>query len=192
MRQRGFSLPELLIAIAILLLGFAIALPRFKAFTVDANLVAAADRFKVEFRKARSMAIRSGVYTAIRFEEGPRGRPMFSVYRDGNYNGVRSADIRTGRDQRIVGPLRLDAGLGGVRVAIHPGTPEPPPGRGTLDPSDPIRFGRANMLSFSPIGTATAGTFYLAGDGGQAGVRVTPASSRVRVLLYRHGRWSIR
>ena len=45
-----------------------------------------------------------------------------------------------------------------------------------LDPTDPIRFGPSNMLSFSPLGTATPGTFYLAGETLQAGVRVTAGS----------------
>lgn len=191
-KQRGFSVAEVLVGVGIVLTMLAVGLPILKAFVVDAELLGAADRFKAEFRKARSMAVRSGVYTAIRFEVGPRGRPCFSIYRDGNYNGVRSRDIQRGDDERVAGPVPLHAGLGRVDVAIHPGTPAPPPERGTLDPRDPIRFGRADMVSFSPLGTATPGTFYLAGSGGQAAVRVTPGSARVRVLLYRHGEWSQR
>jgi hypothetical protein len=57
-----------------------------------------------------------------------------------------------------------------------------------LETSDPIRFGRSNMVSFSPEGTATPGTFYLAGEYFQAAVRVNGMTSRVRVLVYR-GRW---
>jgi glutamate-1-semialdehyde 2,1-aminomutase len=49
--------------------------------------------------------------------------------------------------------------------------------------------GRENMLSFSPLGTASPGTFYLAGEGVQGAVRVTPGSSRVRMILCRRNRW---
>ncbi len=45
------------------------------------------------------------------------------------------------------------------------------------------------MLSFSPMGTATPGTFYLAGSFAQAAVRVTPNSARVRVMFCRGRRW---
>ena len=65
--------------------------------------------------------------------------------------------------------------------------PAIPPDRGTLS-GDPIRFGRSDILSFSPLGTATPGTFYLVGDGAQAAVRVTGGSARVRLMVWR-GNW---
>jgi hypothetical protein len=76
-----------------------------------------------------------------------------------------------------------------VRVGINEGVPAPPPDSGILDTEDPIRFGRSNILSFSPLGTATPGTFYLAGEGVQAAVRVTGPSARVRLLVCRGKRW---
>jgi hypothetical protein len=130
----------------------------------------------------------SNTQTAIRFEQTPAGA-FVSVYQDGNHNGVLSADISRGTDKRISGPRRLDSGASSVRIAIHPGTPAPPPDRGLLDTRDPIRFGRSEMLSFTPLGGATPGTFYLAGEGVQAAVRVTGDSSRVRVMIYRKGAW---
>ena len=45
------------------------------------------------------------------------------------------------------------------------------------------------MLSFSPIGTATPGTIYLAGDEMQAAIRVTGGSARVRILFWQGGQW---
>jgi hypothetical protein len=52
-----------------------------------------------------------------------------------------------------------------------------------------VRFGVSDILSFSPLGTATPGTFYLAGDAAQAAVRVTGGSARVRLMVWRGGRW---
>jgi hypothetical protein len=49
------------------------------------------------------------------------------------------------------------------------------------------------MVSFSPLGTATPGTFYLAGENRQAAIRVTPGTSRVRLLVCLNGGpWSER
>ena len=54
-------------------------------------------------------------------------------------------------------------------------------------PSDPVRLGRSDTLTFSPFGTATSGTIFLRSrKGRQYAVRVLGASGRTRVLEYRH------
>jgi type II secretory pathway pseudopilin PulG len=188
MRERGFSLVETVVVVAILMVLAAVFAPSLKAYAVDAHLLGAARQFKGQFLKARSTAVRSGVQTAIRFERRADG-VFFSVYADGNRNGVLAADIDRGVDTRIAGPFELNAGAPDVHVAINPGTPAIPPDAGVLGTDDPIRFGRSEMLSFSPIGTATPGTFYLAGVGQQAAVRVNPGSARVSLLTCRGGTW---
>jgi hypothetical protein len=160
----------------------------FRARFADAHIVGAGQQFKSHFRLAWSTAVRLNVYAAIRFERQADGSAVYSVYRDGNGNGVRSADIAAGRDVRIAGPFPLSGGAPGVRVGINPGVPNIPPEPGQLS-GDPIRFGSSDILSFSPIGTATPGTFYLAGDSAQAAVRVNGGSARVRLMLWRGGRW---
>jgi prepilin-type N-terminal cleavage/methylation domain-containing protein len=191
MNQRGFTLIEMIVVVAIMLVVASIAVPQLRAYSEDASLLGAGRQFRGAFRLARSVATRSNVETAIRFEELPDGM-YFSVYADTNYNGVLAAEIRNGVDKRLSGPQRLDAGAPGVRVGINPDVPEIPPARGILDPSDPIRFGPSNMLSFSPMGTATPGTFYLAGQHAQAAVRVTPGSARVRLMICRARLWAER
>jgi prepilin-type N-terminal cleavage/methylation domain-containing protein len=188
MNQRGHTLVEMLTVVAILLILATASIPHLRAYSAEAHLIGAGQVFRGEFRKARSMAVTRGVNTALRFEEVDGGWTL-STYADGNRNGVRAADIRAGIDRRVIGPRQLTTGSGDVRVAINPGTPAIPPDHGTLDPDDPIRFGSSNMLSFSPLGTATPGTFYLAGSHAQAAVRVTPGTSRVRLMVCRGGRW---
>jgi Tfp pilus assembly major pilin PilA len=189
--ERGFSLVELLCILAGILVMAGVSVPYVRAYAVEAHLMGAARTFVGEFRQARSLAIHRNTQTAIRFERRD-GIDYYSTYVDGNRNGVRSVDIASGIDKRISGPLRLDGRAHGVRVGINPGVPAIPPDTGVLDPSDPIRFGPSNMLSFSPLGTATPGTFYLAGETLQAGVRVTAGSSRVRLMVCRGQRWSER
>lgn len=188
MNQRGRSLLEVVLVLALMLASASMLVPNLRAYSQEAQITGAAQAFRGRFREAYSTAIRRNVETAIRFESGAGGT-SYSLYVDGNGNGVLSADIESGRDRRIAGPIALDTGLSGVRVGINPGVPAIPPDSGTLDPADPIRFGRSNMLSFSPMGTATPGTFYLAGDRAQAAVRVTPGSARVRILFCRGRRW---
>lgn len=189
MNERGHSLVEVLAVCAVIVTMAAVVWPHFRAMTAESYLLGAARQFKDEFRKAKSMAVRSGVYTGIRFERRLEG-DVFAVYADGNANGIRTADIRSGQDRLVAGPFRLDGGVPGVRVGILPNMPAPPPGRGRVS-GDPIKFGRSDILSFSPLGTATPGTFYLAGDGAQAAVRVTGGNARVRLMTWR-GNWRAR
>ncbi len=188
MREAGHTYVEMLCAIGILMTLMALGLPGLRAYTTEAHILGAADVFKQEFRKARSVAATANRQTAIRFEQTAAGA-FVSVYQDGNHNGVLAADIQRGIDKRVSGPRRLDSGASSVRIAIHPGTPAPPPDKGLLDTSDPIRFGRSEMLSFTPLGGATPGTFYLAGEGVQAAVRVSGSTSRIRLLICRRGLW---
>jgi prepilin-type N-terminal cleavage/methylation domain-containing protein len=188
MRDRGFSLVEALVAVAIILVMAAAAFPAFRALFADSHLLGAGRQFKSQFRLACSAAVRSGVYTAIRFERRDDDTVWYAVYQDGDGDGVRSADISSGEDRLVSGPFPLSGGAPGVSVAINPGTPAPPPDSGELS-GDPVRFGPSDILSFSPFGTATPGTFYLAGDASQAAVRVTGGSARVRLMVWRGGRW---
>ncbi len=188
MNEQGYTLVEMVIVVAILVIFGTLSVPHIRAYSAEVHLLGAGHVFRGEFRKARSMAAMRGVYTALRFESQADGWHL-STYADGNRNGVLSSDIAAGIDRRVAGPRQLTTGAGDVRVGINPGTPAIPPDPGTLDPADPIRFGQSNMLSFSPLGTATPGTFYLAGAYAQAAVRVTPGSARVRLMVCRGGRW---
>jgi type II secretory pathway pseudopilin PulG len=187
--ERGHTLVEMVIAAGIMLAMAAVAVPPINAYRAESQLLGAGREFKGRFRTARSIATRSGVYTAMRFERRG-GRWQYAIYQDGDNDGVNAADIAAGRDRRIAGPFPLDGAAPGVRVGINAGVPAPPPDTGVLDPTgDPIRFGPGEMLSFSPLGGATPGTLYLAGPVRQAAVRVNGGNGRVRLMLCRGRRW---
>ena len=128
MRDRGFSLVEALVAVSIVLVMAAVAVPPFRAHFAEAHLVGAGQQFKSNFRLACSAAVRSAAYTAIRFERRDDGTVWYAVYEDGDEDGVLSADILSGRDRLVSGPFPLSGGAPGVRVGINPGIPALPPG----------------------------------------------------------------
>ena len=184
--SRGFTLLEMLVAIGILFVMFAVALPALAAYRDESALIGAARTFRSEFIKARSVAVAKNTQTAIRFEKDADGRTFYATYIDGNFNGVLSADIQTGADTRISGPFLLDSRTGPVSVEVIPGVAGPD---GTPLGLEPIRFGNSRMVSFSTTGTGTPGTFYLRSRNTMAGVRVTGGSARVRIMILRGKRW---
>lgn len=186
-RERGHTLMEMLVVVGVLALMATYLIPNLRAYSAEVHLLAAGQKFKWQFLKTRSEAIRSNEYRAIRFERCAAGGDCYTVYRDGDHDGVRSDDIRRGVDIRTEGPFALSTDGADVRIAINPGVQAIPPERGTLS-GDPIRFGRAEMISFSPLGGATPGTFYLAGKTAQAAVRVNGMTGRVRLMFWR-GHW---
>ena len=58
-------------------------------------------------------------------------------------------------------------------------------GTSVVEGADPIRFGATDLVSFSPIGTATSGSAYLHGSGGwQYAVVVLGATARSRTTQF--------
>ena len=85
--------------------------------------------------------------------------------------------------------------------SVRPGFPfdavrELPPGSGWLgNLQDPVKFGRSNIVSFSPLGRSSSGTLYLT-DGVDRlyAVVLYGPSTRIRVWRYRRTdqRWVMR
>ena len=115
-----------------------------------------------------------GAAIGLRFQSDSHGF-TFALYQDGNHNGILTTDIKQQVDRMIEPSTRLSDLFAGADIGIAPGVPE----------SDPVQIGSANILTFTPNGTATSGTIYVRGkDGTQWGVRVLGATGRTRVLKY--------
>ena len=170
----GYTLVELMFVAALIVVLAAAAIPQALA-TIDRSRGRIAARYLgSQLALARTRAVTRGVFIALRFEQDAEGI-SFSVYQDGNRNGVRTADIVREIDRQIEPPVRLFEQFPGVEIAVGPGTPSP----------DPVQLGRTDILSFSPTGTATSGTIWVRGrDGTQWAVRVLGVTGRTRVLRY--------
>jgi hypothetical protein len=115
----------------------------------------------------------------------------YAEYVDGNGNGVLTREIRSGIDPLVRAKERLTEQFTGVDFGALPGLP--PIDAGATPPgSDPIRLGSGNSASFSPLGSATAGTVYILGRGGaQYAVRIFGETGKTRLLKFDRGtsRW---
>ena len=191
MKKSGYSFVEILVVSALLLSGTMMAIPLADGLIAGSRIRSAGHEALVAFYLARQTAIRSSRNTAVRFEPDARGFRM-TLYKDGNGNGVRTAEILRGIDRPVRSVFwdRGDVTIGilqGVRV------PDPSnPSKALTNAADPIRFNGSNLCSFSPLGECTPGSLYLTDRKRRmAVVRVDSRSGRIRVLYFRSGdrRW---
>ena len=114
----------------------------------------------------------------------------FSIYVDGNGDGVRTADIKNGIDRRLGEVERLPDNFAGVDFGLLPALPpvdsdSPPPG------TDPIKLGSSTLLSYSSTGSSSSGSVYIRGRRIQYVIRTLGDTGRTRVLKFdpQSGQW---
>jgi len=193
--RNGWSAIDALVALV--LLGILVSWSAAIAGRVvaDAHTAAAAREFAVLFQALRWKSVNENRNTGLFFEPSGTTWHWWEV-RDGNGNGLRTAEVRNGTDIKHSGPHRVETTHRGVRLGFLAGQSVPaiPPQNGVLGGTDPIRFGPSNLISFSPSGRSSSGTLFLT-DGRRRlyGVRLYGATTRIRVWRWddREMRWRL-
>lgn len=180
--RRGHSLLELMCVLAVIATLSAVAIPRLNQTVHEHRVRGAAFHLRGLLRQTRARAAAEARYVGVVFEEVD-GDPVFSLYADGNGNGIRRSEIRAGTEERLREPYRLTEAFPGVRYGSLPAGADTPffPG---------LRIGRSRMVSFSPLGSSTTGTLFLSNHYGVVyAVVVLGSTGRVRIARYRGGKW---
>jgi type II secretory pathway pseudopilin PulG len=188
---RGYSLIEIVFVAALSMTLAAVSVPQMLSGLDDYRAAGAARYMATRFQRTRMVAITRSTAVAIRFTAAGTSY-SYTEYIDGNGNGVLTREIQSGVDPAVGLPEQLSQQFSGVDFGALPGLPPIDPG-GTAPGSDPIRLGSANSASFSPLGSATAGTVYILGRGGaQYAVRIFGETGKTRLLKFdrRTRRWS--
>ena len=172
--SRGDTLVAILFVTALIAVLAGIAVPQ-SLVTIDRSRTWAAARYlAARMAMARSHAVMRSAHVALHFDEDESG-VSFRMFVDGNHNGVRTRDIASRVDRPLEPPARLSELFPGVAIAVSEG----------VEPGDAVRFGSSNLLSFTPLGTASSGTVYVRGrDGLQLAIRVLGATGRTRILRF--------
>ncbi len=196
MKHRGFGLTELLVVLAAIALALLVSLPALARLGSGARAAAAARNLALTFHALRWKSVSLNAGHGLLFEQDAAGWRWLEV-RDGNGNGLRTAEVRSGTDRTLSGPHRLGDKHPRIALGFPPGGPIPriPPRPGSLSPSDdPVRFGHTKLVSFTPLGTSSSGTVYLT-DGRDElfGVLLFGPTARVRVWRYTRtgGAWKL-
>jgi len=186
------SLVELLLVLGLMGVIAAMSVPALLTGLDEARGIGAARYLASRVRWARTQAALRSAAVGIRFESGVAGW-RFTVYSDGDRDGIGTSDVRRGIDPVLVPAERLDQRFPGVGIGIRAGTPRLDGGAALG--ADPVRLGRTDTLSVSPAGSSTSGTVFLhTRRGRQFAVRVLGATGRARVwwLHPTTGRWAMR
>jgi prepilin-type N-terminal cleavage/methylation domain-containing protein len=182
----GFSLVESLVVLGLVGVVLATAVPTFSHAADVADAAGAARYLASLVAKARVEAARRQRTVGLRFL---RTSPAsFVAVVDGDGDGITTSDVTAGIDRPLGFPDRLEDHFRGARFGIGAVVPAIDDTRMLAPGDDPIRFGVADQLSASPIGSATSGTAYVVSRRGvQFAVRVSGITGRSRVLRYDPG-----
>ncbi len=182
--DRGVALVDAVSALALSLTMAAMAVPVIGGTLDREHTIVGAQRLAGQLQRARMEALKRSAAVAIRLEVVGE-RASARLYVDGNGNGVLQRDINRGTDRPLAGVEWMDAHAGDVSLRVNQAVTDAG-GSGSLAPgSDPLRIGRTALVTFSPLGSSSSGTLYVAARRGpQMAIRVYGASGRVRVLMF--------
>lgn len=190
--QRGMTLLEIVGVIAIIGIVAIASAPAFANYRRNASMKAEVAELRGILRAVRSRAIMRGTHAGVKFTRAGSVW-VYSLYDDGNANGIRSAEIASNVDRRYSGPSMLMPQFNIAGIALLPATIRDPDGDPLVPTASAVQFGSSTICSFSPTGSGTPGTIYISdGAGKLCALRVYGASGRVRLLRYNADlrRWS--
>jgi prepilin-type N-terminal cleavage/methylation domain-containing protein len=195
-RRSGFSLAELLVVLMLVGLCAVVFTPGAAEMLSDARTAAGAREMAMRFQELRFKSVSRRRSHGLFFQQDARGW-FWQAVRDGNGNGLRTAEVRSGVDPTLSGPRRLEDSVEGVTLGFPALRPIPgiPPRGGALSAlGDPVKFGRSNLVSFSPLGSSSSGTLYITDRRATLfGVLLYGPTARVRVWRLDRGtrRWRL-
>ena len=181
---RGAALIDIIVATTLCITLAAIAVPVIGGTLDRERTIVGARYLAGQLQRARLESLKRARAVAVRLELVD-DRTHFQLFADGNGNGVLQRDIDRSIDWPLAPAEWLDDQVRGVSLRVNQDVIEIA-GSTTIGPGeDPLRIGSTSLLTFTPVGTATSGTLYIAAERGpQMAIRVFGATGRIRVLMF--------
>jgi prepilin-type N-terminal cleavage/methylation domain-containing protein len=189
--MRGMSLLELLVVLGLIGLFVVVSTANVTATQRQLDFDQFAREVVTSLEKCRWKAFEQRCYTGVLISQRPDNAYDFSFYRDGNGNGIRTADISHGTDTTTYRTIPVQRASRDIEAAVlKTGVPEIPPKKGMLNPLDPIKFGKSNIISFSPDGQSSSGTLYLSCHSQKRMYAVVLYGPTARISLWKYSNQS--
>jgi type II secretory pathway pseudopilin PulG len=186
-KQQGQSLSELVIVLAMMGTIFGVGIPAVQSIQRSVALSSATSELRGTIMYVRTLAIARDRNIAIRFRAEETAW-TWTVYEDGDGDGVRNDDINKGKDRQILPPSRFlfrPAGIGLPRGTV----PDPMADGKPLGLRSPVRFNASMLCSFTRKGEVTNGSVVLSDGSNATIVRVHGTSGRIQVLRWNGSTW---
>lgn len=183
-RQHGAALIDIVFALALCLVLSAVAVPVIGGTLERERTIVGAQYLAGHLQRARLESLKQARSVAVRLEL-IGDRTQLRLFADGNGNGVLQRDIDRGTDVALTREEWLDDQGRDISLRINQRVTDVS-GSAALEPGDdPLRIGNTALVTFTPFGSATSGTMYVAAKRGpQMAIRIFGATGRVRVLMF--------
>jgi type II secretory pathway pseudopilin PulG len=181
---RGAALIDVIVAATLCFILAAMAVPVVGGTLERERAIVGAQYLAGQLQRARLASLKRAQSVAVRLEV-VGDRTQLRLFADANGNGVLQKDIDKGVDPALTPLEWLDDQARDISLRVNQAITDVA-GTATIAPGeDPLRIGNTALLTFSPLGTATSGTLYVAAHRGpQMAIRVFGATGRVRVLIF--------
>ena len=182
--ETGHAAIDVLFAAGVCLVMASIAVPVVGGTLDRERTIIGSQYLAGQLQRARLDALARARSVALRIEL-IGDRTQLRLYADGNGNGVLQKDIDRGVDLPLTPVSWLDDEAAEISLRINQTISDVSGSTELFPGDDPLRIGNTSLLTFSPLGSATGGTLYVAAHRGpQMAIRVFGATGRVRVLMF--------
>jgi Tfp pilus assembly protein FimT len=182
--DRGAALIDVLAALGLSGVLAAVAVPVVGGTLDREQVIVGTHYLAASVQRARLESLKRASAVAVRLEM-LGGRTAVQLFTDGNGNGVLQRDIDRRIDPALTGVEWLDAHGRDVSLRINQAITDVAGSAALNAGDDPLRIGNTALVSFSPLGSSTSGTVYVAARRGpQMAIRIYGATGRVRVLMF--------
>ena len=181
---RGAALLDLIFASALCATMTAMAVPVVGGSLDRERTIIGTQYLAGQMQRARLSALTRARSVALRIEI-VGVRTSLQLFVDGNGNGVSQRDIDRSIDTALSPAEYLDDRSRDVSLRINQPIVDVAGAANLAPGDDALRIGNTALLAFSPFGSATSGTLYVAARRGpQMAIRIFGATGRVRVLTF--------